>query len=213
MTEEREKELDRLTREEISKQMKVPANMVSTSTELYKNTYKQMESRLPSNWSKNSNINSTIKSNDNNKKDLSKYAKVNLGPINNYESDSNESDDLKDESISDNDNDNDDNYDDDYNEQKLIDTTRIKHKIRNNKSKSSNSSISSNFNIKGNSIPPKLNWLNLPNDKELDKYSKVNHVCKNLVKMYRKRYQQIQSELLELQQIVNDIDKYSNYDE
>ena len=134
MTEEREKELDRLTREEISKQMKVPANMVSTSTELYKNTYKQMESRLPSNWSKNSNINSNvnlnIKSNDNNKKDLSKYAKVNLGPIDNYESDSNESDDLKDESISndDNDYDNDDEYND-YNEQKLIDTTRIKHKI------------------------------------------------------------------------------------
>lgn len=210
MTEEREKELDRLTREEISKQMKVPANMVSTSTELYKNTYKQMESRLPSNWSKNvnSNGNSNIKSNNNNNiKNFSEYAKIN------YPSDSDESDDLKDESISDNDNDdNNDEYNDynDYNEQKLIDTTRIKHKIRNNKSKSS---ISSNFNIKGNSIPHKLNWLNLPNDKDLDKYSKVNHVCKNLVKMYRKRYQQIQNELLELQQIVNDIDKYSNYDD
>ena len=205
MTEEREKELDRLTREEISKQMKVPANMVSTSTELYKNTYKQMESRLPSNWIKNSNVNLNIKSNDN-KNDLSKYARVNLGPIDNYESnsDTNESDDLKDKSISDND-------DDEYNEKKLIDTTRIKHRIRNNKS--SKSSISSNFNIKGNSIPPKLNWLNLPNDKELDKYSKINHVCKNLVKMYKKRYQQIQNELLELQQIVNDIDKYSNYDD
>ena len=60
-------------------------------------------------------------------------------------------------------------------------------------------------------IDKKLHWLDLPTDSDLEKYSAINGVCKCLVDVYKKRYQQVKDQLDELKSIVDDIDKYSNY--
>lgn len=67
------------------------------------------------------------------------------------------------------------------------------------------------FNINGKDINKKINWLNLPNTNDLENYQNCNHICKHLVRLYKERYNQIEKQLLELKDLVNDIDKYSNY--
>ena len=55
----REQKIDELTREKISKEMKVPANMVSKTTDIYKKTYEQLEKTIPEDYklTKNDNNN------------------------------------------------------------------------------------------------------------------------------------------------------------
>ena len=47
MTDKRSAEIDRLTREHIASEMKVPAAMVSTTTDLYKKVYDEMSAKVP----------------------------------------------------------------------------------------------------------------------------------------------------------------------
>ena len=194
----REEKIDQLTREKIAKEMNVPADMVSKTTDMYKKTYAQFEKSVPENYTS---------TNDDNNKDLpkkiipernhlinkSKFYKRNSKPTIN--------DDVSSSSdISDNDVDNDDNGDDN----KSIPGNQDKQFAFNKKK--------SNFFIKGKPKKRKLHWLDLPDSDELEEYSNCNSVCKNLVKMYNKRYKEVELQIKELQEIVNDIDKYSNYE-
>ena len=58
---------------------------------------------------------------------------------------------------------------------------------------------------------PSFKWMNLPNENDLDNYSKCNEICKQLVKLYKERFVDIQNKLIELKDIINDIEKYSGY--
>lgn len=191
---EREIQLDKLTREKISNETKVPADLVSKNTPLYKNTYEYFSNMYPKTVPKLNENGDSIKSSV-----MNTNTNSNVNPINSKINLSEDEDD--DYGFSD-----DGNYSDDKcnnaNDKKSI---KCKHSspIQLNKKPKT-------FNINGNEVNS-LNWLNLPSDKDLEKYSKCNRVCKHLVRMYNKRYNQIQSQLIELQQIINDIDRYSNY--
>jgi len=150
--------IDKLTRNEISKTMNVPPEMVSKSTTLYKNEYNKFKTLIENN--PNYDVNEQVENNEQVK--------------NNEQNES------------------------------------LKHPSLLNKSKN-NKVNNDSFNIKGNQLKKQLKWLNLPNENDLEKLKSINPICNCLVSLYKSRYIEIQNQLLELKEIVNDIDKYSNY--
>lgn len=193
----REEQIDKLTREKIGKEMNVPSEMVSKNTDLYKKTYSEMEKKVPLDYVPSPNQNKPKSNPEKTIFNKPNFYKKPAKPVYNPNSDDGEDDDDIDE-LPLNKSDISDDVDD-------INISTAKKNIRNVKNVK-------NFNVKGKQKPRKLHWLDLPTSDELEKYSKCNTVCKNLVKMYTKRYKEVENQLLELQEIVNDIDKYSNYD-
>lgn len=188
----REAEIDRLTREHIANEMNVPASMVSTATELYKRVYEEMSAKVPLDFaSKEAEFGDSHNELQEHKKSDSK--RLNSVFSANYsgdkDSDDNDSD-YKDNA----------NYSDD--DWKTVPANASHKKKNRNQTK---------FNVKGMDVDKKLHWLDLPTDSDLEKYSTINGVCKCLVDVYKKRYQQVKDQLDELKSIVDDIDKYSNY--
>lgn len=173
----REEQIDKLTREKIGKEMNVPSEMVSKNTELYKNTYSEMEKKVPMNYT-------PPQPQKNQPQDRQFYTKSNFFKKPFDKSDSDDDPNIDEINLS----------------KPLGDLDAI------------NLPSIRSFNVKGKQKPKKLHWLDLPTSDELEKYKKCNTVCKNLVKMYVKRYAEVENQLLELQEIVNDIDKYSNYE-
>lgn len=185
MTDKRSAEIDRLTREHIASEMKVPAAMVSTTTDLYKKVYDEMSAKVPDDFDPDKSAPTITGQKTDNAGEPKKRIKSsafggNLGNV----------------TI------NDSIWEPD--EQKTAHTKPVNRTVRSDKS-------SGTFSIRGNAVDRKLHWLDLPTDSDLDKYSSINDLCKCLVGVYRKRYQQVSQQIDELKSIVDDIDKYSNY--
>lgn len=185
MTDKRSAEIDRLTREHIASEMKVPAAMVSTTTDLYKKVYDEMSAKVPDDFDPDKSAPTITGQKTDNAGESKKRIKSsafggNLGNV----------------TI------NDSIWEPD--EQKTAPTKPVNRTVRSDKS-------SGTFSIRGNAVDRKLHWLDLPTDSDLDKYSSINDVCKCLVGVYKKRYQQVSQQIDELKSIVDDIDKYSNY--
>lgn len=183
-------EIDKLTRERISKEMKVPAMMVNNTSDIYKRIYSEIE--------KNGVKALQVTDNKDDKKDTKKVPfdknswKTGNKSMKRYPhpNDLDDTDD-SDEVI---------NFENgDIN----ISTTKSDKKDKDDEKDT--------FNIRGEDIKKKIRWLDLPTDAQLDEYSKKSEVCKCLVDIYRKRYHQIKDQLDELKAIANDIDRYSNY--
>lgn len=183
-------EIDRLTRERISKEMKVPAMMVNNTSDIYKRIYSEIEK----NGVKASQVTESVKDDKKDKKkvpfDNNRWKvgnKVKRYPHPDYSDNTDDSDEVI-------------NFENgDIN----ISTT--------NSDKKDKDDEKDTFNIRGEDIKKKIRWLDLPTDVQLDEYSKKSEVCKCLVDIYRKRYHQIKDQLDELKAIANDIDRYSNY--
>ena len=194
---DREKEIDRLVREEISKIMNVPMNMISTDTELYKTTYEKYSKKVPKDFT----TKPIIDKNETEREGTTNANKNRILPrprINPSYNNSNASD-YKNE-----------------NEKKTDDVNKMPRNnvyLRDDKSRRmfSEKIPRADFNIHGKDIKRKENWFNLPTRSELEKYSKENDICKNLVKIYLKRFKSVEKQILELKTIASDIDKYSNY--
>lgn len=184
-------EIDKLTRERISKEMKVPAMMVNNTSDIYKRIYSEIEK----NGVKASQVTESLKDDKKNTKkvpfDKNSWKAGNKSmkryP---YIDDLDDTDD-SDEVI---------NFE---NSDINISTTKSDQKDKDDEKDT--------FNIRGEDIKKKIRWLDLPTDAQLDEYSKKSEVCKCLVDIYRKRYNQIKDQLDELKAIANDIDRYSNY--
>jgi len=73
-------------------------------------------------------------------------------------------------------------------------------------------SVNDNVETVKSKLPiPNFKWINLPSEDDLSNYSKRNEICSHLVKLYKERFVEIQNKLLELRDIINDVEKYSNY--
>ena len=48
-------------------------------------------------------------------------------------------------------------------------------------------------------------------EEQWERYSEVNDICKSLVAIYKARFKEVEEQVLELQMIAQDIDRYSNY--
>lgn len=181
-------EIDKLTRERISKEMKVPAMMVNNTSDIYKRIYSEIEK----NGVKASQVTESVKDD---KKDTKRvpFDKNSWKTRNNMKRypylDDLDDTDNSDEAI---------NY-----ENGDINISTAKKKDEDNKKDT--------FNIRGEDIKKKIRWLDLPTDAQLDEYSTKSEVCRCLVDIYKKRYIQIKDQLDELKVIANDIDRYSNY--
>lgn len=67
------------------------------------------------------------------------------------------------------------------------------------------------FSIRGHDVQRKTHWLDLPTADELEHYAGSNDICRSLVDLYRTRYRQVKDQVDELSKIAADIDRYSNY--
>ena len=161
---DREKEVDRLTREKISKEMKVPAFMISVDSDIYKNTYNYMNNQVPIDYTKDKSVSS----------DVQKPAVQT--PVNEHEH----------EPV----------------KKPALDTKKPKASLQ---------KMPDAYSVKGDKIAKKIHWLDLPTQDELERYSEVNDICKSLVAIYKARFKEVEEQVLELQMIAQDIDRYSNY--
>ena len=164
---DRDKEVDRLTREKISKEMKVPAFMISVDSDIYKNTYNYMNNQVPIDYTKDKAVPS----------DVQTPVKTSLKQPVNERANEHGHEPIK----------------------KPITETLRTHKRPDE------------YSVKGDKIAKKVHWLDLPTQDELERYSEVNDICKSLVAIYKARFKEVEEQVLELQMIAQDIDRYSNY--
>lgn len=193
----RNAEIDRLTREHIASEMKVPATMVSTSTDLYKKVYSEMSAKVPVDFdTKKAELNKKFEESYNDSQENKRLNFYNSTFSEKPYIDSDDESDVSDKG-------------DSWEEVKLNKKPKSTYKISNVNSNTGNNK----FSVKGVDVDKKIHWLDLPTDSDLEKYSDINDVCKCLVNVYKKRYQQVKDQLVELKSIVDDIDKYSNYND
>ena len=166
---DRDKEVDRLTREKISKEMKVPAFMISLDSDIYKNTYNYMNNQVPIDYTKDKAVPS----------DVQTPLKTSLKqPVNEHE------------------------HEHEPVNKPAVDTKKPKATLQKRPDA---------YSVKGDKIAKKVHWLDLPTQDELERYSEVNDICKSLVAIYKTRFKEVEEQVLELQMIAQDIDRYSNY--